>query len=458
MLITHAFAQQMGTVKKNEFVSFSMTEMGKSLKTAVVLDANWRWIHNVGGYDNCYTNDWNKQYCPDPMTCSKNCALEGVNLEDYKNIYGISSSGDSLTLRYVTNGNVGSRLFLLDESNTKYKGFNLINKELVFEIDVSKLPCGLNGAIYLVEMPLDGGMNQFNKAGARYGTGYGDAQCPTDIKYINGFVNTNSTGVCSIEMDIWEANSAATQIAPHTCKEGMSGVTSCITDQTCGRGAFRYQGNCDKDGSSYNSYREGRINFYGPGIQFEVDTTKPFTVITQFISSNGKDDGDLIGMKQFFQQNGKTVLGGDLTDAISATIKGKYSENNHFATLGGFKRMGESFKRGQVLVISLWDDSAVNMLWLDSTFPASSTATGAKRGPCDPSRGGIWWLRQTYPNSQYTVSKLQVRALSTTNPAPSPVPPPASNPAPSPVPPPASNFEFQSGDVKIQCVQCTVNL
>lgn len=27
-----------------------------------------------------------------------------------------------------------------------------------------------------------------NKAGAKYGTGYCDAQCPQDIKYINGKV------------------------------------------------------------------------------------------------------------------------------------------------------------------------------------------------------------------------------------------------------------------------------
>ncbi|KAF8996014.1 glycosyl hydrolase family 7-domain-containing protein, partial [Cyathus striatus] len=27
---------------------------------AVTVDANWRWLHNVGGYTNCYTgNTWN---------------------------------------------------------------------------------------------------------------------------------------------------------------------------------------------------------------------------------------------------------------------------------------------------------------------------------------------------------------------------------------------------------------
>ena len=49
---------------------------------------------------------------------------------------------------------------------------------------MSQLPCGLNGALYFVEMQADGGLSEYpgNKAGAAYGTGYCDAQCPHDIK------------------------------------------------------------------------------------------------------------------------------------------------------------------------------------------------------------------------------------------------------------------------------------
>ena len=56
------------------------------------------------------------------------------------------------------------------------------------DVDVSKLPCGLNGALYFVSMDADGGMARFptNEAGAKYGTGYCDAQCPHDLKWING--------------------------------------------------------------------------------------------------------------------------------------------------------------------------------------------------------------------------------------------------------------------------------
>jgi cellulose 1,4-beta-cellobiosidase len=42
-------------------------------------------------------------------------------------------------------------------------------------------------------MDADGGVaksNGANKAGPKYGTGYCDAQCPRDIKFINGVANS----------------------------------------------------------------------------------------------------------------------------------------------------------------------------------------------------------------------------------------------------------------------------
>ena len=79
-------------------------------------------------------------------------------------------------------------------SESKYQMFKLLNKEFTFDVDVSNLPCGLNGALYLVEMDEDGGLSRYsgNKAGAKYGTGYCDTQCPHDIKFINGEVRCPS--------------------------------------------------------------------------------------------------------------------------------------------------------------------------------------------------------------------------------------------------------------------------
>lgn len=56
-----------------------------------------------------------------------------------------------------------------------------------------------------------------NKAGAKYGTGYCDSQCPRDLKFINGEANCDNWkpssndqnagvggyGSCCSEMDVW---------------------------------------------------------------------------------------------------------------------------------------------------------------------------------------------------------------------------------------------------------------
>lgn len=111
--------------------------------------------------------------------------------------------------------------------------FNLLNKEFTFDADSSRLDCGLNGALYFVEMEEDGGLSEYatNLAGAAYGTGYCDAQCPHDMKWIDGEANIidwtpsdndpNSGkghyGTCCMEMDLWEANSKSQAYTAHAC-------------------------------------------------------------------------------------------------------------------------------------------------------------------------------------------------------------------------------------------------
>lgn len=55
--------------------------------------------------------------------------------------------------------------------------FNLTDSEFSFDVEVFKLACGLNGALYLTSMGADGGMSKYddNNAGAKYGAGYCDA-------------------------------------------------------------------------------------------------------------------------------------------------------------------------------------------------------------------------------------------------------------------------------------------
>lgn len=76
--------------------------------------------------------------------------------------YGVTTSGSALTLKFVTQSaqeNVGSRLYLMAPgSTTEYQTFDLINQEFTFDVDVSGLPCGLNGALYFSQMDADGGV------------------------------------------------------------------------------------------------------------------------------------------------------------------------------------------------------------------------------------------------------------------------------------------------------------
>ena len=149
---------------------------------------------------------------------------------------GGATNGAELSLKFVSEGpysrNVGSRTYLLDEDLTNYRIFNLLNKEFTFDVNDAELGCGLNGALYFVEMEADGGLHYpGNTAGPAYGTGYCDAQCPHDIKWINGEANSDGWnpsdndinsgvgkyGTCCYELDIWEANSISSAYTNHPC-------------------------------------------------------------------------------------------------------------------------------------------------------------------------------------------------------------------------------------------------
>merc|ERR1711998_117899 len=95
--------------------------------------------------------------------------------------------------------------------------------------------------------------------------------------------------------------------------------------------------------------------------------------------------------------------------------------------------------RGMVLVLSLWDDIAFQMNWLDSYDPKAPdpSAPGVTRGSCKPTDGDAKTLRETHPDSHYTVKNVKWGAIGSTNPdgpAPSPTPPPTPTPSPSPSP------------------------
>ncbi|KAJ7841854.1 exoglucanase-like protein 1 precursor [Mycena leptocephala] len=415
--------------------------------SSVVLDSNWRWLHDgVSGDTNCYTgNTWDTTFCPDGKTCAANCALDGA---DYSGTYGISSSGAALTLKFVTGSNVGSRVYLLAPgSTTEYQTFNFENQEFVnmslnghrFDVDVSQLPCGLNGALYFSQMDADGGVAKSagtNKAGAKFGTGYCDSQCPRDMKFINGVANVagwtpdsnNGTSdfhpdfngadmsTCCPEMDVWEANSISAAFTPHPCS--MLGQSTC-TGTTCSE-ANSTQGTCDQAGCDFNSYRMGNTTFYGPGLT--VDTKQKMTVVTQFVGS------PITSIRRFYVQNGKVipnsnsniagnsprVTGNSISDSFCAAQKTAFGDTNTFASKGGLAGMSEAAAAGMVLVMSIWDDYAAEMLWLDAPYPPPKRPPLPVRGTCSASSGVPSQVESASPNAQVIYSNIKFGPIGST--------------------------------------------
>ncbi|KIO32106.1 glycoside hydrolase family 7 protein [Tulasnella calospora MUT 4182] len=438
-LLAGVSAQQVGTLTAETHPAltwYKCTTAGGCVAQAgkVVLDANWRWLHSTTSSTNCYTgNAWNTSLCPDAATCTANCALDGA---DYSGTYGVTASGNALTLKFVTpnsNGkNVGSRLYLMSD-DTHYNVFKVLNQEFTFDVDVSQLPCGLNGALYFSEMDADGGMAKYstNKAGAKYGTGYCDSQCPRDLKFIAGQANnvgwtgsstnsgTGNMGSCCNEMDIWEANSISAAYTPHPCDP--TGPYKC-TGAECGYPS-RYSGVCDPDGCDFNSYRQGDHDFYGPGKT--VDTTKKFTVVTQFITDNGTATGNLSEIRRLYVQNGVVIANSvnkiagipavnSITQAYCDAQKSVFGDTTSFQNHGGLTAMGKSLGRGGVLVLSVWDDYAVNMLWLDSTYPTDCTKEGCFRGTCATTSGVPSDVEVSAASAQVTYSNIKVGDIGST--------------------------------------------
>jgi len=412
----------------------------KKHTTGLVIDSNWRWTHVAGETTNCYTgNLWDPALCPDEETCSKNCVIEGADKE-YEGTYGVKTKKDEVSLQFVTQGpyttNVGSRLYMMDNDGENYKMFHLKNREFTFTVDDSEVDCGLNGALYFVQMQKDGGKSAYMKynevAGAKFGTGYCDAQCPHDMKWISGRANmldwvpsevdenagTGKYGTCCTEIDLWEANRESMALTMHACDHQNYRCHG----KPCGdNGEDRFSGVCDKNGCDIQHTRltDESQRFYGPGHKYTIDTKKPITVTTQFITHDNTDSGKLSEVRQFYTQNGVTThhpkykVNGkhhdSITDEFCEDWVSVTKDGTNFLEKGGLKAVGDAFEEGVVLVVSLWDDHYANMLWLDSTYPITADASvpGAVRGSCPLTSGVPSDIEKSLANATVKYSDIR---------------------------------------------------
>ena len=120
--------------------------------------------------------------------------------------------------------------------------------------------------------------------------------------------------------------------------------------------------------------------FWGPGSGLTVDSSRVVTVVTQFITSDGTDTGELIEIRRKYVQDGNVIENSvmnidgfepydSITEDFCQDYKVAFNDFDDHTIKGGLSAMGESLARGHVLVMSLWDDHDANMLWLDSNYP-----------------------------------------------------------------------------------------
>jgi cellulase len=371
--------------------------------SAIVIDGLAHPVYQIDAPEyNC--GDWgnapNATACPDAETCQSNCVMDGI--EDYTK-FGITTEGDSLHLRQLSDSGdlVTPRVYLLKEDEQTYEMLQLTGNELAFDVDVSKLPCGMNGALYLSEMLEDGGKSELNTGGAYYGTGYCDAQCYV-TPFINGEPNLEAYGSCCNELDIWEANSRSSLLAPHPCN--VERLVKC-------EGAdCEFEGICDKWGCGFNAYKNNVTDFYGLGLK--VDTTRPFTVVTQFPAD---DEGILREYHRLYIQDGRIIR--QTTANLDHLPKQNFIDDDYclahgdgarrYMELGATEAMGAAMTRGMVLAMSIWWSEGDNMQWLDGLEPDGA-------GPCNATEGHPNEVRKKQPDTGVTFSNIKWGELGST--------------------------------------------
>jgi cellulose 1,4-beta-cellobiosidase len=103
------------------------------------------------------------------------------------------------------------------------------------------------------------------------------------------------------------------------------------------------------------------------------------------------------------------VSGNSLTDSWCSAQKTAFGDTNSFKSKGGMAGMSKALSAGMVLALSLWDDYAVNMLWLDSSYPADKdpSTPGVTRGPCATTSGKPADVEANGGNVQVTYSNIK---------------------------------------------------
>ncbi|ETM99769.1 hypothetical protein PPTG_18588 [Phytophthora nicotianae INRA-310] len=171
----------------------------------------------------------------------------------------------------------------------------------------------------------------------------------------------------------------------------------------------------------------GNQTFFGPGSDFTIDTTKSFTVVTRFITDDGTETGALSEITRFYVQDGvsyempyATWSGiedmNSLTESQCSAAKTEFGDEDDHKAKGGLEQLSLAMKRGMVLTMSLWTDSAAYCLWLDSDYPVTADVSdpGVARGTCATTTGVPDDVISEQPDATVVFSNIRFGDIGTT--------------------------------------------
>ncbi|KAJ3992226.1 concanavalin A-like lectin/glucanase domain-containing protein [Lentinula boryana] len=275
-------------------------------------------------------------------------------------------------------------------SITEYQTFKLVNQEFTMDVDVSQLPCGLNGAVYFSQMDADGGMARFpgrQEPSLELDTVTLNAPTTSSSlmeKYaplLSPHTGTGATGTCCAEMDIWEANSLSAAVTPHPCT---------VTEQTSCTGSTCSSPNSTAGEILLSMVREWLSTPPNPSLSspsLSPRTTSPLVRFLPFAVSTS--NGVVI-------QNSETNIPGitatnEITTQFCEEQKTAFGDIETFDQMGGLAGMGTAF-----------------------TYPTDGTSPGDFRGTCSTSFGVPATVEAQSPNAQVIYSNIKVGPIGST--------------------------------------------
>jgi len=195
----------------------------------------------------------------------------------------------------------------------------VLGKTLSFVVDLSKVGCACNLALYLINGPPKDETGQ-----PAVGT------CSWSPYYCD------SNGVCGEhcpEVDIMEANTHAFAATPHKCDApSLSG----------------HYGSCDRKGCSQHTASLG-ARAYGPADHYRINTMRPFEVRTSFHEASGPTGPIFAGMTTVLRQGDREL-----------TLDHRHCSNY-------IQALTAPLLEGMILRVSYWGKKASTMAWLDSS-------------------------------------------------------------------------------------------